>query len=1050
MAMANAVTARARAMWSDCARMCNNVSCVVALLVVAASLPHGINAQVAPAGAPPSGTPPAGTPPAGAPPAGTPPAGAPPAGTPSVRAPLPASTVRGQVRSRQTQLPVAGVQVSIVGTSDVAVTDESGRYVLRTAATGRIGVQTRAIGYGSVVKELDVSGGDDSVQDTVLDFVLERSALQLDQMIVTGTAGAVEKRSVGNAVSSVPVADLVQSSPTFDVSGLLKGRAAGVTTLSQSGSIGAGSALRIRGTGSISLTNAPLIYVDGVRLDNTSGSILNAATQGSASRLDDINPGDIASIEIIKGPAAATLYGTEASNGVVQIITRNGAAGTSSTTAQIRVGANTLANQERVFPLNWYIDSTGTPVSQNLVATENDAGRPIFRSGLLRQLDLSTDGGSQNARYFISGGYLSNDGVYANNSLRRLTARANVGATVTPALSVQGNIAFVQSTNPQMSEAPTATFGVVPMIVFGSPASRNQRLRGFLRAPPEASATIDQSESVNRTTIALNASYAPRAWFSSRLNTGLDWVSQQNSTLYPHDPTGFFGSQSTGSKSINQYTRKNTTVDWAATASIAAPAETKFATSVGLQYYDRTSTLVSANAQGFPSPGLETISAGAVTTAGESFIQNKTLGAFVQEEISSRNRRFLTLALRGDANSAFGDQYKPAYYPKVSGAWVVSDEAVPIPAFLTQLRLRGAFGFSGLQPDVLAAVRTYAPIAGTGGQPAILPQSPGNENIRPERSRELELGVDVDLFKGRGGIVFTYFDKLTRDAIVAVPGAPSSGFPGNEFRNLGAVANHGFEMELNAVPVARRSAQWSVGTTVTRVTNMVNSLGGSPNINSGLGFGTIQIREGYPMGSFFARKVISAERVRADSVASILCDNGSGGSSPCAVAPQVFIASPGPGWEVALRSTLSIGNSLTLNALADGQFDTHLFSSMLFARDAVFRNSYLATHRAEMSTFELASIAVGSNAPFVANNSFMRLRELSAQYVIPSALSRRILGSRTTTLGFSVRNPGFLYRHKEARQFDPEGAIGQVSWVHFEQALMPQLRSMVFSMRVTY
>jgi TonB-linked SusC/RagA family outer membrane protein len=955
------------------------------------------------------------------------------------------AAVRGTVRSKDTQLPIAGAQVLVAQSNIATLTDELGRFVLRGVPAGSVRVQARVIGFGSLTQTVDVSG----TSDTSLDFELVRSALQLDQMVVTGTAGAVEKRSIGNAVSSVPVAELVQSSPTFDLSGLLKGRAPGVTTLSQSGSIGAGSALRIRGTGSISLTNAPLIYVDGVRLDNTSGSILNAATQGSSSRLDDINPNDIESIEIIKGPAAATLYGTEASNGVVQIITKKGAAGTSSTSAQIRIGANSLANDERAFPENWWIDPSGTLHSENLVRIERDAGRPIFRTGLLRQLDISSEGGSQNARYFVSGGYLSNEGVYANNALQRLTARANLSATVSPKLAIQGNMGFVQSTNPQMPEAASATFGVVPMIVFGSPATRDT-LRGFLRAPPEASATIDQTESINRTTIALNANFTPATWFTSRLNTGLDWVSQQNSTLYPHDPNGYFGALSTGNKSINQYTRKNITVDWAGTARVNARAETQFATSVGLQYYDRTSTLVTANAQGFPSPGLETISSGAVTTAGESFIQNKTLGAFVQQEINSKNRRFLTVALRGDANSAFGDQYEPAYYPKVSAAWVVSEEGIKLPEFFTQVRLRGAFGFSGLQPDALAAVRTYAPIAGSGGQPAILPQSPGNTTIRPERSQELELGFDVDLFKGRGGVVFTYFDKLTRDAIVAVPGAPSSGFPGNEFRNLGEVENHGFELELNAVPVSRRSVQWSVGSTITRVTNMVNSLGGSPNINTGLGFGTIQIREGYPMGSFFARKVLSADRVRADSVANILCDNGKGASIACASASQVLIASPGPGWEVALRTTLNIGNSLSLNALADGQFDTHLFSSMLFARDAVFRNSYLATHRSEMSTYELASIAVGSNAPFVANNSYMRMREVSLNYNVPTGVSRRVFGSRSATAGFAVRNLGFLYRHKEARQFDPEGAIGQVSWVHFEQALMPQLRSMVFSMRVTY
>lgn len=960
--------------------------------------------------------------------------------------PATTGTLRGVVRTTDTQQPVVGSQVFVPASMLATITDEQGRYTLRNVPAGSVRVQTRAVGYGSMTQTTTVSAGG----DVTLDFSLAHSAIQLDQVVVTGTPGATEKRAIGNAVSTIPLSDIVKTSPATDISGLLNGRAAGVTTLSQSGSVGAGSAIRIRGAGSISLSSAPLIYVDGVRLDNTSGSTLNAAVTGSASRLDDINPNDIQSIEIIKGPAAATLYGTEASNGVVQIITKKGASGVSTVSVQLRTGVNYLPNEKSIFPLNWFINTAGTPVSQNLVQTEADSGRSIFRTGMLRQLDLSADGGTQNSRYFLSGGYLSNEGIYSNNYLRRLTGRANVNATLSPILAVQGNLSYTQSTNPQMPEVASGNYGVIPMIIFGSPASQSTRLRGFLRAPPEASSTIKQIESINRVTLGLSTTLTPTTWLTSRLNSGLDWVSQLNTMLFPYDPNGYFGALSSGNKAVNQYTRKNITVDWAATGKYQAPAETQFATSLGVQYYDRTSSLVNGTSQNFPSPGLETLSSGAVTTAAESFVENKTLGGYAQEEISSKNRRFLTFALRGDANSAFGDKYKPAYYPKISGAWVVSEEGMKLPSMFSQVRLRGAYGFSGLQPDALAAVRTYSPIAGTGGQPAILPQSPGNGTIRPERSQEIELGLDVDVFSGRGGVIFTYFNKKTKDAIIAVPSAPSTGFAGSEFKNLGEVTNYGYELEVNATPISNRSLQWNIGTTITHVTNKVNSLGGSPPINTGQGFNTIQIREGYPIGSFFAKKVLSADRTATNTAANVLCDDGKGVGMSCATAPQVFIADPGPGWEVALRSSINIGRHFSVSGLADGQFDTHMYSSMLYARDAAFRNSYLATHPAEMPITEIASIAIGSNAPFVANNSFAKIREVSANYDIPGSYTKRFLGSRTGSLGLAVRNLGYLYRHKDVKTVDPEGSVGQVSWVHFEQAQTPQLRSYVFSVRVTY
>jgi TonB-linked SusC/RagA family outer membrane protein len=965
------------------------------------------------------------------------------------RAQSPAGIVRGKVTSADNQEALAGVQVFIPGTPLGTVTDENGKYVLRNVGPGSIQLKTRVIGFNSATQTVNVGAG----ADIAADFRLTRSALQLDQVVVTGTPGATEKRAVGNAIATVDAASIVPSSPSTDISGLLNARAAGVTTLSQSGLIGAGSAIRIRGAGSISLSNAPLIYVDGVRLDNTSGSILAAGTAGTAARIDDINPEDIESIEIIKGPAAATLYGTEASNGVIQIITKKGVSGATNVTAQLRTGVNYLPNASTIFPLNWFINSSGVPVSQNLVETEAAAGRDIFRTGNLKEFELQSDGGNETAKYFLSGGYLANQGIYTNNYLHRFTTRANVNAALSKTLNIQGTAAYVESTNPQMPEAASATFGVMPMLLFGSPVSAATRLRGFLRATPEASETIRQDEDINRTTLGLSATYTPALWLTSRVNTGLDWVRQNDNTLYPFDPNGFFGALSNGNKTVNEFTRRNITLDWAGTAKYSTANDAILASSIGLQYYDKTASLVSGTSQNFPSPGLETLSSGSVTTSGETFVENKTLGGYVQEELSSRNRRFLTVALRGDANSAFGQTYKPAYYPKISGAWVVSEEGLPIPSFVSQLRLRGAYGLSGLQPDALAAVRTYTPVAGTGGQAAILPLGPGNRTIRPERANELELGFDLDMFSGRTGAVFTYFNKKTTDAIVAVPSAPSTGFPGSEFQNLGRVTNKGYELEVNTTPVLRQRFQWDIGGTLTRVTNLVNSLGGSPTINTGQGFNTILIKEGYPIGSFFAKKVVSADRTATNTATNLLCDGGpdvNNAAVACGTAPAVFLADPGPGWELGLRSSLHLGSRLTLGGLVDGQLDTHMFSSMLFARDAAFRNSYNATHPAEESIIEIADISIGSDAPFIINNSFMRLRELSANYILPTSFTRKLMGSRSATFGFAVRNLGFLYRNPETKGVDPEGSVGQVSWVHFEQALTPQLRTFVVSLRVTH
>src|SRR5262245_51782692 len=227
--------------------------------------------------------------------------------------------VRGQVVEAMTRRPLPGVQVFIKGTSRGTLSDARGNFTLTEVPPGTTIVRVESIGFKAAEQSVTVTAG----QPVVASFELQESAIGLDQTVVTGVAGRQTKRSLGNSLSKIDAAVTAEIAPITNVNQLLQGRAAGVTLVNQTGVIGGSSKIRIRGTGSINASNNPVVYVDGIRVHSGTVQTESNTAQG-VSALESFNPSDIESIEVIKGPAAATLYGAEAAAGVIQIITKKG------------------------------------------------------------------------------------------------------------------------------------------------------------------------------------------------------------------------------------------------------------------------------------------------------------------------------------------------------------------------------------------------------------------------------------------------------------------------------------------------------------------------------------------------------------------------------------------------------------------------------------------------------------------------------------------------------------------------------------------------------
>ncbi|MBI4421357.1 MAG: TonB-dependent receptor, partial [Gemmatimonadetes bacterium] len=611
--------------------------------------------------------------------------------------------VSGVVVEERTQTPLRNVPVTVDGGQNLARTDAAGRFTLTGLAGPQVTIRVAWIGYRPHTQLVPVGTTD-------LRIGLAESAIELDAIVVTGTAGVQQARAIGNAVASLRVSDLTQQAGVTDLQDLVRGRIAGVELGRSQGTLGTGSVTRIRGTSSLSLGGAPLIYVDGVRLDNNANAGPSIRNGRQVARINDIAPEEIERIEVIKGPAAATLYGTEASAGVIQIITKKGVAGKPSLDLSIRQGANWFANPEGRLNHVYSRDASGNVLELDLLQQERDAGRPIFQAGRLQGYDAAFRGGSDLLRYFASASWDDDVGIVPYNWLKRVNSRVNLTATPSDKVDVSANMGYVHSRT-RFAQAATG-FGIIDQINWGSPSRLGTPTRGFLRVTPEAAGEIESYADLNRFTGSLQLKHSPLQWFNHRVTVGGDVGEEINSILFRRHPRGaqyFFGAQSLGEITREQRRVTYTTFDYSATASFDLTSALNSATSVGAQHYAKQTEELSAVGRQFPSPGVTTVGGAAVTTASEDFVQNKTLGLFAQQQFSWKNRLFITAALRGDDNSAFGANFNFVTYPKLSASWVLNEEPFFKVGLFNTLKLRVAWGRAGQQPDVFAAVRLYAP-----------------------------------------------------------------------------------------------------------------------------------------------------------------------------------------------------------------------------------------------------------------------------------------------------------------------------------------------------
>lgn len=980
-------------------------------------------------------------------------------------------TVGGTVVEGTTRIPLDGARVLLDGTTRGAVTDNRGRFTITGVPGATANLRVTKLGFRELRQTVQTGRTD-------LVLMLDQTAVTLDATVVTGTPEAVSKRSLGNSIGMVDVAKKVEEAPPPTVQKLL-GAATGVAILSGGGDVGAGASTRIRGVSSMTLSAEPLIYVDGVRANSLRTSGPGVDSRYPQSPMNDLDPNEIESIEIIKGPAAATLYGTEASNGVVNIITKRGRLGAPVVVFNVKRGANWLPNPETLWPSTYYKNAAGQIVEFNALRSDRITGEypgdtisygPWFRTGQPQGYEGTVTGGTEALRYFFAGGWDRDEGPVTYNWKNRLNTRANVNWAPTDKLSVDVGLSFVKSN--YRSAGAAQPISVTIIWACASPGCEPGRrlpggvdgpTRGYLTGPPERyEQDYEGYEDEVRGLVTSTIHHQPFSWFSHRLTVGGDFANGTLSSLSRKSTT--IGASLTGSRSVEVAGNNLVSLDYAGTVTKEIGGLT-LKPSVGLQYYDRTNTTATATGSTFPIRALETVSAGSIKSATETFVENKTVGAFFQQQIEWKNRVFLTGAVRGDDNSAFGANYNFVAYPKVSASWVISEEPffgrVPL---LNSLKLRSAWGRAGQQPDAFAAARTYQPTVGPGGVSTLSPENLGNPDLSPEVGTELEAGLDASVVNDRVGIEFTYYNKKTKDAIVSVPNLPSLGFPGNQYRNIGAVANRGLELGLTADAIHRENLGLNLRFKLSHNTNEVLSLGGPASLVLNAPFGSYNVT-GFPIGAIFMTRVLSADIDRSGATPraiNMMCESGTviprtnfsaggGPPVPCAQAPAVYWGSPNPTFEGAFSGQLTLYKNLQLYANAEFVGGNTLSSGDIRASLMSFRNQVAIIEAKDpiLLAYDILDIR---RQPGMIKGGFAKLRDVSATYTFsPDVAKSAGLSRASVTVSamnlwtiWRAQLSDFGVRHTDAEVrnvTDPSTAYFQEGW--------PQLRRFLVTLRMT-
>ncbi len=820
--------------------------------------------------------------------------------------------VEGTVTEMRTRRPIADATVRIQGTTLGARTNEQGRFVLVTVPAGAQRLEVRRIGYRSRTVPLAVRDGETATASVEL----TESAVSLDEVVVTGTASVTRAREVPTSTDVVSSEQFARL-PVANAQDALVGRVPSLMVTANSGQPGAGGSVKIRGTNTITQSTDPLIYVDGVRIYNEV-TRNNWGARTATNPLQNINSDDIERMEVVKGAAATTLYGTEASGGVIQIFTKKGSSAGTQWNLTATGGAN-LSNRwgSKDDPTELFtqcggtmydLKSSGASIAQReyFVDPTCPSDGSWTQPGPIQQYDLSVRGGSPKLTYYVSGNYGDVQGVLATQQSRDGGFRGNFNFAPLERLSFSLNSSYTRRKTRSAGDGNNAEGFLLNVgrgsknYLKGGKGNDCASWAGTDTVCVTNGYVFDQSLTTrsDHFLTGFTTTWLPNDKLSNRFTVGWDYTDMQNVTNLPFGfltlSEGYFWDEN------SRHTKLS--LDYAGTlqSNFAFKGPIVSKTSWGGQLFRDQHRWTEIDVQRFAGPGAPTLTTGAELTYRADLPSSTTnAGLFLQQEFGWRDRLFLTAGLRVDGNSAFGDNFGLQRYPKIGASYVLSDYDFWPKDWFDTFKLRAAVGESGKAPGAFDKLRTWSPITGDENKPGFTPGNVGNAELGPERTREIEGGVDASLLNGRIGLEVTGFRARTLQALVPVTLPPSNGFLQSRLSNVGELRNTGVELQANATLLQRAAYEWRVRANYSRMRSEALDLGEQSEVYTGL---NSYIKTGKEFPAYFG-KVVTNPDAFADPVIETNAEIG--------------LVNPNQMW--GLGTTLALGRNVTLDAFIDHQ-----------------------------------------------------------------------------------------------------------------------------------
>lgn len=782
----------------------------------------------------------------------------------------------GTVLDQRTNEAVPGANVLIRELERGASTDPDGNYTITDIPYGTYSIRVSFIGYEELTREVVI----DSPSQT-LDLRLAGDVFGLDELVVTGTGGEVSRKSLGHTVSSVDF-EAAEFTSSNSIQDALQGKIAGVNVNLQSGMVDQEPKIRIRGTSSISMSNQPIIYVDGIRVQGLGGFAPGVGTGGlgAPSALSNINFDAVERVEILKGPAAATLYGSQANSGVIQIFTKQGKT-ESAPQFNVKYGTKFIQMPDRFKKNTGFVETAEEQENvRNVLGLDVDFYEPfespvqlidLYDTGLGQELSAGVQGGGEGVTYYTNLSYSQTDGPFnpqpstfnggavgdANDLYKKLFFSGNLNLIPSDDLRFSIQSSYTNSNSSVYGSGitiytPTSSSRYAKPERVGQASEFDTFGIPFFATVREGTYT-EISDNANQGRLALQTNYFIRDGLSVDATFGVDYRDQRSREF---SPFGYAvdgvapnkdGTVTIGNRQQLVWTYEGK-LKW--DFDINQDLQNSFVT--GFQGFREETNSAASTGNNFSGPGLTVLGATASQSSVSSFQEVVNLGVFAQDQIDYKDWMYWTVGVRLDASSAFGDNFNYATYPKLSLSLLPFDALNTSVSGISTFRLRAAIGQSGQQPGAFDRFTTFVPVNSPEGS-GINPGNLGNNELKPETATEWEVGFDLGLFNEKLNVEATYWDRVVKDALVDRSYAPSGGFTTPQLTNVGQLEGKGVELSIDYDAVQRSDFSLNLFMNAAYLHEQVSSLGGTPAIKVDAGYirDRMFIKEGYAPGAYF-------------------------------------------------------------------------------------------------------------------------------------------------------------------------------------------------------